>query len=80
MSTLSLQSYLIEDSNDRELQFHPLTFGDHTMNCIWNFLNNEISVGLMNMIFKFLKVDRGEFTIGKQSSTTLKSGQSIGQD
>lgn len=32
------------------------------------------------MIFKFLKVDRGEFTIGKQSSTTLKSGQSIGQD
>jgi hypothetical protein len=27
------------------------------------------------MIFKFLKVDKGEFTIGKRSSTVLKSGQ-----
>lgn len=38
------------------------------------FLNDEISVGLVRMIFKFVKVDKGELTIGRQNNTSIMSG------
>ncbi len=48
VSTLPPWPYPLEDDNDQGSQFHPLTFGDHHVDQIWN---SKISVGLVKMIF-----------------------------
>jgi hypothetical protein len=31
----------MEDDNDQRPQFHPLTFGDHPIDCIWNIFEGK---------------------------------------